>query len=69
MRRTPALTFAASGLQLSDTQSSVLTGSLGRAVGEHVAGSPYAITRGTVAANSNYKIAFTGSGLTITPCP
>jgi hypothetical protein len=34
-----------------------------------VAGSPYAISQGTLTANSNYKITFTGSSLTITPAP
>jgi hypothetical protein len=32
-----------------------------------VAGSPYAIGQGSLAANSNYTIAFTGNSLTITP--
>ena len=45
---------------------SVLTGALTRAAGETVAGSPYAITQGTLVANSNYAISFTGSALTIT---
>src|SRR5262249_17606273 len=31
-----------------------------------VAGSPYAITQGTLAANTNYTISFTGNSLTIT---
>src|SRR5262249_18466908 len=42
----PALTYQATGFQFSDTASSVLTGSLIRSTGEHVADSPYAITRG-----------------------
>ncbi|HUK07380.1 MAG TPA: MBG domain-containing protein, partial [Stellaceae bacterium] len=62
----PALTYAASGFQLGDTAGSVLTGALTRAPGETVAG-PYAITQGTLAANSNYTLAFTGNVLTITP--
>src|SRR5262249_58984081 len=33
---------------------------------EQVSGSPYAITQGTLAANSNYTIAFTGANLAIT---
>ena len=32
-----------------------------------MAGSPYAISQGTLAADSDYTIAFTGSTLTITP--
>src|SRR6185369_16944900 len=63
----PTLTFTASGLQFTDTQSGVLTGTLTRAVGESVAGSPYAITQGTLAANGNYAISFTGNTLAITP--
>jgi hypothetical protein len=63
----PALTFIASGLQLSDTIGSVLTGALARVTGESVASSPYAISQGTLAANANYTISFTGSSLSITP--
>ncbi|MCX6928259.1 MAG: MBG domain-containing protein, partial [Verrucomicrobia bacterium] len=63
----PALTFTVSGLQLTDTQASALTGALTRAVGESVAGSPYAITQGTLTANGNYTMSFTSSSLTITP--
>ena len=57
----PALTYTAGGLQFSDTAASVLTGTLTRAAGESVAGSPYAITQGTLAANGNYSLSFTGS--------
>jgi hypothetical protein len=63
----PALTYAVSGLQFSDTAATVLTGGLTRAAGETVAGGPYAISQGTLAANSNYTIAFTGNSLAITP--
>src|SRR6185369_1847388 len=63
----PTLTFTASGLQFTDTQSGVLTGTLTRSPGESVAGSPYAITQGTLAANANYTISFTGNTLAITP--
>ena len=55
------------GVTIDDTAASVLTGHLVRAPGETVAGSPYAITQGTLAADSNYTISFTGSTLTITP--
>ena len=65
----PALTYSASGFKLSDNAGSVLTGALTRAAGETVAGSPYAITQGTLGANSNYTISFTGNSLTITPRP
>ena len=63
----PALTFSVGGLQLSDTASAVLTGGLTRATGETVASGPYAITQGTLAANSNYSINFAGNALTINP--
>src|SRR5262249_25123279 len=60
----PALTYGVSGLQFADTAAGVLTGSLSRAVGEHVGS--YAISQGTLAADSDYTITFTGSTLTIT---
>src|SRR5262249_61884155 len=63
----PALSFKATGFQFRDTAATVLTGNLARAAGETVAGSPYAISQGTLAANSNYTISFTGNSLTITP--
>jgi hypothetical protein len=63
----PVLTYQASGFQFQDTAATVLTGYLTRVAGETVAGGPYAITQGTLAANSNYTIAFTGDYLTITP--
>jgi hypothetical protein len=63
----PALAFTTSGLHFSDTPGSVLTGALTRVTGETVAGGPYPITQGTLAANANYTINFTGSSLTIAP--
>jgi hypothetical protein len=63
----PALTFTVSGLQSTDTASTVLSGALTRAAGETVAGGPYAISQGTLAANGNYTINFIGSRLTINP--
>ncbi|MFH1603329.1 MAG: MBG domain-containing protein, partial [Pseudomonadota bacterium] len=77
----PALTYSASGFQFSDTAGTVLFGALKRATGdpaicecitclngETVPGGPYAITQGTLAANSNYTLgSFTGNDLTITP--
>jgi len=63
----PELTYAVTGLQFSDTRSSVLTGALTRSAGESVAGSPYAIAQGTLVANGNYAINFTGSTLSISP--
>ena len=63
----PTLAYAASGYQFSDDGATVLTGGLARAAGETVDGGPYTIAQGTLAANDNYKIAFTGNTLTITP--
>ena len=63
----PGLTFTTGGLQFSDTPATVLAGVLTRALGETVAGSPYPITQGTLTANNNYSISFTGNTLTITP--
>lgn len=59
----PALTYVATGFQFSDNQS-LLTGALSRAAGEDVG--TYAVLQGTLAANSNYTISFTGNNLTIT---
>jgi hypothetical protein len=67
----PALSYSVTtaDLQFSDTAASVLSGALTRAAGQTVAGSPYAITKGTLAANDNYSLAFTPSSLTITARP
>ena len=46
-----------------------LTGSLTRATGENVAGSPYAITQGTLSGGSNYDLTFFGANFTIDPRP
>jgi hypothetical protein len=65
-----ALTFAVggSGLAAWDTNATAFTGALTRVAGETVAGGPYAITQGTLAANSNYNVTgFTGNTLTISP--
>ena len=65
----PPLTFTPSGLQFGDTEQTVLAGALTRAAGEGVAGSPYAITQGTLTANGNYTINFIDSTLTISKVP
>ena len=76
----PALTDTATGfvdttvdgVTIDDTAASVLTGKLARAKSGTLAGEQaggYAITQGTLAADSNYTIPFTGSTLTITPAP
>ena len=56
----PSLTYQVSGLVGSDA----LTGELSRDVGENVG--TYAITKGTLAASSNYDLVFNGADLTIT---
>ena len=63
----PTLAYAASGYQFSDDGATVLTGGLTRAAGETVDGGPYTIAQGTLSANDNYTIVFTGNTLTITP--
>ena len=74
----PALTDSVTGLvnttidgvTIDDTTATVLSGALARAqfgtaAGERVG--DYAITLGTLAADSNYTIAFTGSTVATTP--
>lgn len=63
----PELTFSADGFQFSDTEVSVLSGKPSRVAGENV--SSYAIEQGTLAANANYTIEFTGHDLEIKPAP
>ena len=58
---------AVDGVTIDDTAATAVTGNLARAAGEAVAGSPYAITQGTLAAGSNYTIHFTTSTVTIAP--
>ena len=65
----PALTFAAGPLQYADTVAGVFTGALTRVAGETVAASPYQIGLGSLAANANYTVVYTGNELTITPRP
>jgi hypothetical protein len=68
----PTLTFGVTGLVnnpalgIADTAGSVLSGALTRAPGESALGGPYAITRGSLAANSNYTLGFTRNNLIIT---
>jgi hypothetical protein len=68
-QRDPALTYQASGFKFADTATTALSGMLTRAAGEHVAGSPYAISQGSLVADGDYTIAFTGNNLTITVAP
>ena len=60
----PTLTYTASGFENGDT-SSVITGSLSRAVGENVG--TYAINKNTLSAGNNYTINYTDANLTIEP--
>ncbi|MFH2046509.1 MAG: MBG domain-containing protein [Pseudomonadota bacterium] len=67
----PTLTFSATGLVnnpalgVVDTADTVLSGALTRVPGESALGGPYAITQGTLAANSNYALGFTHNNLII----
>jgi hypothetical protein len=67
----PALTYQLTNGTLANGESlsGILTGSLTRAEGQTVAGSPYAINKGTLAANANYNLTFNGANLTITARP
>ena len=67
----PALTFSVTGLVnnpalgIADTASNVLSGALTRVPDESALGGPYAITQGSLAANSNYTLSFTHNNLII----
>jgi len=58
----PVLTYSVSGLKNGDS-ASVLSGSLSRILGENVGS--YGIGQGSVTANSNYEVTFSGANLTI----
>ena len=62
----PALTYTYGALQNGDT-AAVFSGALSRAVGETVAGGPYAIGQNTLSAGSNYTVSYSGANLSITP--
>ncbi|AUN32975.1 MBG domain-containing protein [Niveispirillum cyanobacteriorum] len=63
----PALSFAVSGLKRDDSAAAVLTGGLVRATGGNAG--RYAIGQGSLAANANYRVSFTGADFVITPAP
>ncbi|MCX7140217.1 MAG: MBG domain-containing protein, partial [Proteobacteria bacterium] len=71
----PALTFGVArlvnnpALGIADTTGSVLSGALTRIPGESASGGPYAITQGSLLANSNYTLGFTPNNLIITGAP
>jgi hypothetical protein len=67
----PPLTFVTTGLVnnltlgIADTAATVLSGGLTRVPGESALGGPYAITQGSLAANSNYTLGFVPGNLII----
>ncbi|OYQ31708.1 hypothetical protein CHU95_21475 [Niveispirillum lacus] len=61
----PDLTYRVSGLKRGDAATTVLSGGLVRAAGENVG--TYAIGQGSLTANGNYTLRFTGADFTITP--
>lgn len=63
----PVLSFVATGLQAGDTSATALSGALEIEPGANVG--PRAITIGTLAASSNYTLAFTGNRLDVLPAP
>jgi filamentous hemagglutinin family protein len=68
----PALTFTVGpmGLAGGDTNASVFSGALTRALGENVIGSPYVISQGSLVANTDYMVTgFSNGALIITPAP
>ncbi|WP_428481771.1 MBG domain-containing protein [Pyruvatibacter mobilis] len=62
----PALTYTHAGFVNGDT-AALFTGRLVRQAGETVAGGPYQIGQGTLAAGGNYAIAYTPAAFTIDP--
>ena len=60
----PSLTYSVTGFQFGET-AALMTGALDRLAGENVGS--YGIGQGTLAAGSNYTLAYTGADLTITP--
>jgi hypothetical protein len=68
----PLLAYRVGGAGLAgdETLADVFTGAMVRAAGENVAGGPYAIRQGTLAANGNYAVTtFAPGRLIITPRP
>ncbi|MBX3501562.1 MAG: filamentous hemagglutinin N-terminal domain-containing protein [Alphaproteobacteria bacterium] len=63
----PALTYQITSGSLVGADT--LSGALTRTPGETVAGGPYAILQGTLAASSNYALTYVGGDLTITARP
>lgn len=61
----PALTFSVAGLKRGDGAAAALSGALSRAAGEDVG--TYAIVQGSLKANANYILSFTGADFTIRP--
>jgi MBG domain-containing protein/putative Ig domain-containing protein len=61
----PALTYTVGGLMNGDTAETVLTGALTTTATASSPPGSYAITQGSLAANANYTISFTGATLTV----
>lgn len=61
----PDLTYSVGGLVNGDTAEAVLTGALATTATTSSPPGSYAITQGSLAANANYTISFTGATLTV----
>ncbi|MBK7685925.1 MAG: hypothetical protein IPJ25_07855 [Rhodocyclaceae bacterium] len=65
----PALSFAASGFRFNDDIGSVLSGGLTSSATVTTDVGSYPITRGSLVANSNYRLSFTDNALQISARP
>ena len=65
----PTLTYSATGLVLTDTVATVLTGVLTTSATISSSVGSYAITQGSLSSHSNYSINLTPAVLSITPAP
>ncbi len=65
----PTLTYVTSGTLIDGDATFSPTGSLTRAVGETVAGGPYAIAAGTLSSQVGYTLNFVGDNFAITQRP
>ncbi|MBK9623553.1 MAG: hypothetical protein IPO38_03045 [Rhodocyclaceae bacterium] len=65
----PALSFAASGFRFNDGIGSVLSGGLASSATVTTDVGSYPITRGSLVANSNYRLSFTDNALQISARP
>ncbi len=65
----PPLTYGATGFVLTDTATTILTGTLATSATLSSPVGSYAITQGSLQSTANYTIAFTSGSLSITPLP